>query len=341
MTYDYLIVGAGLTGAVLARELTDAGKTVMVIEKRDVIGGNCRDEVQDGIRYSLHGGHIFHTNSLRIWQYVHRFAEWQAYEHRVKVNYCGKIYSFPPNRLTLQQIGNPEPSVADTIMREMFFRGYSEKQWGRPLEEIPGHIIKRIPIRDNYDDRYFTDTYQGLPIEGYTTMIDRLLDGARVALGCDFLQNRELERQAEKIIYCGPIDELFDCDLGRLEYRSLHFKHTPLDDYRDGLGAPTINYTDSLTPYTREMDWRYWWRTDSKGTLLTTEYPQYYREGSEPYYPVETDANRELYKQYAARLDGHLIAAGRLGTYRYLNMDQAIGAALVMAEKLIKGNYDS
>jgi UDP-galactopyranose mutase len=331
--YDYLIVGAGLFGAVCARELTDAGKRVIVLDKRHHIGGNCYTETWDGITVSLYGGHAFHTNSREIWDYVNRFTEWQQYENRVKAAYRGVIYSFPPNLMTLQQMGLLEDR--DGEIRKRFFEGYTAKQWGRPFAQVPEHVIKRIPIRDNWDDRYFTDTYQGLPVGGYTPMFKRLLDGIPVETLVDYMTDPEYwRRQAERVIYSGPLDALYWHNLGRLEYRSLYFEHThhTCEDYQ---GAPTINYTDIHVPYTRRMEWKHWWRTSAKTTWVTEEYPQAHTPANEPYYPVGDDTNRDLHRKYKAlaQADGY-ITGGRLGSYQYLNMDQAIGAALRTVEGL-------
>jgi UDP-galactopyranose mutase len=333
---DYLIVGAGLTGAVVAHELRKAGRSVAVIEKRAHIGGNCYDEVRDGIRVSLYGGHIFHTNSRRIWDYLSQFTAWQAYEHRVKASYYGTIYSFPPNRMTLQQLGVQPGPEAEHKIRETFFRGYTEKQWGRRLEDVPGSIIKRIPVRDNWDDRYFADDYQGLPADGYTAMIGRMLEGVPVTLEADYLGDREYWRtKARRVIYTGPVDALYDNDLGRLEYRSLCFKHTKYD-LPDWQGCATLNYTAASVPFTRTMEWKYFWRTPALDyTWVTHEWPADYDGANEPYYPVGDDANTALYREYRERADADgYIVAGRLGAYRYYNMDQCVGAALALVERI-------
>lgn len=336
MIYDYLIVGAGLFGSVCARELTDAGKRVLVIERRGHVGGNCADEVRDGIRISLYGGHIFHTNSRRIWNYVNRFSEWQQYEHRVKAVYQGVVYSFPPNLMTCQQLGVEPGPEADCIIKERFFRGYTEKQWGRPLEDVPASVIKRIPIRSTWDDRYFDDKYQGLPVDGYSRMIARMLDGVTVVLNADYLSDRAgWDIRARQTIYTGPLDELYGHEYGRLEYRSLHFKHTryEVDDWQ---GCAVMNYTEKCVPFTRTTEWRYMWRTPKLGhTWVTHEYPAAYDGINEPYYPVGDERNNALHRQYAERAKREgLIVGGRMGSYRYINMDQAIGAALALVEKL-------
>lgn len=336
MTADYLIVGAGLFGATVARELMDAGKSVLVIDRRNHIGGNCYTEVQDGIIYNVYGGHIFHTHNKRIWEYASRFTNWQQYEHRVKAQYLGTIYSFPPNKMTLQQMDLRAHQNIEAEIRCLFFKGYTEKQWGRKIDEVPAHILKRIPIRNNWDDRYFDDPYQGLPLNGYTPMIQQMLKGAKIELEADYLDERDYWRsKAARVIYTGPLDELYSCDLGRLEYRSLRFelKRHEVSDFQ---GCAAINYTDKLCDFTRRIEWKYWWRSERKPyTLVTTEWPQAYDGTNEPYYPVGDEPNRNLHHKYLlrAKKDGYIIG-GRLGSYQYLNMDQAIGAGLTLALKL-------
>jgi UDP-galactopyranose mutase len=333
--FDYLVVGAGLFGATVSRELLDAGKSVMVIDKRHHIGGNCYTEVWDGITVSLYGGHAFHTNSRRIWNYVQAFADWQQYENRVKASYKGVIYSFPPNLMTYQQMGEAWTKNGPAEVERRFLVGYSTKQWARPYSEIPKHILKRIPMRTTWDDRYFTDDYQGLPIGGYTPMIERMLSGCAVELMADYLADLDYWRgQARQVIYTGPIDALYYHCLGKLEYRSLEFTHSLCKD-EDVQGCPTINYTDINVPYTRRMEWKHWWKASSPVSWITEEYPAAYDGCNEPYYPVGDERSRELYRQYRqmAEVDGYIVG-GRLGSYQYLNMDQAIASALKIVEGL-------
>lgn len=329
---DFLIVGAGLTGATLAQQLHAAGKRVRVIERREHIAGNCHTETRAGIIMSMYGGHVFHTNSARIWRYVNRFTEWQQYEHRVKANYKGRVYSFPPNLMTYEQIGLKPGPEAEKAIRRLFFEQYTAKQWGRPLEQVPGSVIARIPMRQDWDDRYFSDRWQGLPEGGYTPMVAAMLEGIDVDLGAPFERGRDYN--ARTIVYTGPIDALFGCDMGRLEYRSLEFQHSLNPGYNQG--CATMNFTSGDEKFTRIMQWSYWWRCKAHIGLVTTEYPAGYTGSNEPYYPIETPENRELYDAYARRLPGNIVPAGRLGTYRYLNMDQAIGGALALAERLLK-----
>lgn len=332
MRYDYLIVGAGITGATIARVLTDAGARCLVIDRRANIAGNCRDANYGGVMVHFYGGHAFHTNSQRIWKFVNRFAEWQPYEHRVKATYNGVVYSFPPNRLTLHQLGvnGDDP---EAILYATFFEGYSRKQWG---DDVPREAIKRIPIRNNYDDRYFSDRYQALPVGGYTRMTAEMLKDVPVELEVDFIMHRdELSDRARHIVYTGQADALFNYSYGRLPYRSLRFiNEWHAGDYQ---GCATMNYTGMEHEQTRIMEWKYWgWQRGGRETVITLEYPQAYDETNEPYYPVNTPDNRARFALYAqkARQAG-ITLAGRLGRYQYLNMDQAIGNGLVTAGRLL------
>lgn len=335
MIYDYLIVGAGLFGATCARLLTDAGKTVLVIEKRDHVAGNCYDDIINGIPICRYGGHIFHTNSRRIWDFVNRFSVWRFYEHRVKASYQGKIYSFPPNLATFDQIGITPGPEGERQIRRMFFEGYTAKQWGRPYDQVPTSITSRVPIRYTYDDRYFSDRYQGVPEDGYTSLIANMLSGIRIDFGIDYLLDQDYWRgYARTVIYSGALDELFGCDLGRLEYRSLEWKHQIIDtpDYQ---GCATVNYTDAAVPYTRILEWQhYGWRSNGRNdyTIISVEYP---RAAGEPYYPVGDDANLKLYSEYKSRLSEMpwLRVGGRLGSYRYYNMDQVIAQAFALVSE--------
>jgi UDP-galactopyranose mutase len=333
---DFLIVGAGLYGATCARLLTDAGKSVRVIERRDEVGGNCHDKVIDGVRVSSYGGHIFHTNSERIWEFVGRFADWLPYIHRVKANHAGRLYSFPPNRETFKQLGIAHDAPeAEGVIRKAFFEGYTAKQWGKPIEDVPAEVLARIPIRNNADDRYFTDTYQGLPADGYTAMIARMLDGVEVQTGVDYLEDEEYwNAQAREVIYTGALDQYYGYDAGRLEYRSLTFD-TMRVDARQFQGAATVNYCDLDVPYTRIMDWGYFWPREVAHTVITAEYPA---AKGEPYYPVNDAANNALHAAYQARANkaGWLHIGGRLGAYRYWNMDQTVAAAMAKVERLLE-----
>lgn len=329
---DYLIVGAGLFGATCARVLTDTGRSVVVIERRGHIAGNCYDENWSGCYVNRYGGHIFHTSSKRIWEFVNRFAEFRQYEHRVKAQFQGKTYSFPPNLTTFDQIGMKPGPEAEQRIREMFFVGYTTKQWARPLHKVSASVVGRIPIRYTYDDRYFSDRYQGLPEYGYTRMVEKMLAGIPVELNTDFLSDVEYWRgKATKVIYSGPLDALFGFEFGALGYRSLRFETEMLsvDNYQ---GCATLNYTDLHIPWTRVMEWKHFgWHSQPKGeTIITREYPA---ADGEPYYPIKDARNTELYARYAERLSElpWLMVGGRLGSYRYYNMDQVIAQALAMA----------
>jgi len=332
---DYLIVGAGIFGATCARELTDAGRKVLVIEKRNHVAGNCHTERDPQTQVMVHryGPHIFHTDNRRIWEYVQRFAEFRQYEHSVKARHAGTVYSFPPNRMTCQQLGvMPGTPEAAAAIKAAFFDGYSAKQWGRPIDQVPGSVVRRIPIRDNWDDRYFADAYQGLPVGGYTAMVEAMLAGINVALNTDYLERTTYwNDQAERVIFTVPIAALCGHVLGRLEYRSLRFEHT-WHDTADYQGCACINYTDSDVPYTREIEWKHFWPAPTANTLVTREFPA---ADGEPYYPVNNERNQDLYaryRSYAAREMPQVILGGRLGSYKYLDMHQAIGAALRLVE---------
>lgn len=334
MTYDYLIVGSGLYGSTCARLLADAGRSVQVIERRVHLGGNCYDEMCGDIRWQLYGGHILHTNSRRVWDFLQRFDAWQPYEHRVKVNYMGIVYSFPPNKLTISQIKLATAGGGPEAIERMFLRGYSEKQWGRPFEDIPQSIIRRVPVRDDYDDRYFTDAYQGLPMHGYAHLVNNMLDGIPVEIDADYNLDREYWRkQARRVIYSGSLDDLYGADLGKLEYRSLRFA----TEIHKGVyqGCATMNYTWKQIPYTRIHEWKYFGYQKSSETVITKEYPEAYDGTNERYYPVPTPENESLHRRYAERAeqDGYVIG-GRLGAYRYWNMDQAIANAMHTVEAL-------
>lgn len=327
---DFLIVGAGLFGATCARELADAGKRVQVIERREHVAGNCHTIDDCGQLRSVYGGHIFHTNSREIWDFVNRFGEFRQYEHRVKADYRGTVYSLPPNRMTYQQLGTDDPER----LREVFFAGYSAKQWGRPIDQVPDAVLARVPVRDTWDDRWFADAYQGLPADGYTRLVERMLRCVPVVLGADYLERTTWwNEQAERVIYTGPVDALCGHVLGRLEYRSLRFEDEWRD--RDELGCATMNYPDAEVPYTRAMTWRHFWPSTIARTLVTREYPA---EAGEPYYPVADERNRELYERYrvyAAASKPKVILGGRLGLYQYLDMHQAIAAARRLAGRLV------
>lgn len=323
--YDFLIVGAGLYGAVMARELTDAGKSVLVIDKRKHIGGNCYTEKRDGQIINLYGGHIFHTNSRRIWDYIREFGEFRQYSHHVKARVGSTVYSFPPNKMTYQQLGTDD----ENVIRERFFTGYTEKMWGRPISQVPESVLKRIPRRQTWNDEYFSDEFQGMPTEGYTRVIERMLDGVGVVTNCDFFKS-DFERR--HTIYTGPIDALFDYDLGHLEYRGLTFDHTRYEcEWYQGVA--TMNYPEAHIPWLREEEWKVFYPPAGRlpYSWVSRTYP-----GGEPAYPVNDDRNNRLADAYKARAQAlGIITGGRLADYRYYNMDQTIGAALAQVDKLL------
>lgn len=335
---DYLIVGAGMFGATCARLLADAGRSVLVIDRRSHIGGNCYDEQIAGCYVNRYGGHIFHTNSRRIWDFVNRFSEWRQYEHRVKARVGDRVYSLPPNRATFEQLGLVPGEDAQRVVREMFFVGYSRKQWGISWEALPESVRRRVPIRYTYDDRYFSDRYQALPECGYTNFFERMLTNVPIELETDYLVDTEYWRgKARRVIYSGPLDEFFGCDMGRLGYRSL-MHDTQVLEIDDFQGCATVNYPEERVPYTRIVEWKHFgWRGMPKGrTVVTYEYP---RETGDPYYPIPTDNNLALHARYAARAAEMpwLRVGGRLGSYRYYNMDQAIAAAMTLARSELGG----
>jgi UDP-galactopyranose mutase len=359
----YLIVGAGLYGSVCARELTDAGHECVVIEKRPHIAGNCytRFEPEAQCHEHVYGAHIFHTNDERIWNYVCRFARFNHFVNRVKVNWRGDLFSFPINLFTLYQlwgVRTPEEArlkleqVREPIERpanleewclsqvgrevyERFVHGYTTKQWQRDPRELPASLIRRLPIRLNFDDNYFSDRFQGIPIGGYTAMFERMLSGVEVVTGVDFHEDRQywLDRY-DHVIYTGPIDAFFDYSLGALEYRSLRLERE-LVDQQDFQGTAVVNYTEAGIPFTRiiehkhfDMDYR------SQRTLITREYPAAWTPGQTEFYPVNTAENEQRFQQYRLRADE---IQDRV-TFGYYDMHQVIGAALVLTRRLCEAN---
>ena len=362
--YDYLIVGAGLYGATCARELTDAGKKCLVIDRRDHIAGNVYTEQLEGIHVHRYGAHIFHTNSRQIWDYVNRFAEFNRFTNSPVANYHGELYSLPFNMYTFNQMwgvvtpeeaaakieeqrkaaGITEPknleeqalSLVGTDIYEKLIKGYTRKQWGRPCTELPAFIIRRLPVRFTFDNNYFNALYQGIPVGGYTRMVANMLDGIEVRLGEDYLADRgEWECLAEQIIYTGPIDAYFDYCLGSLEYRSVRFE-TRVLEMPNFQGNAVVNYTDEETPWTRIIEHKWFeYGRDGNGndlpkTVISREYSSEWKPGEEPYYPVNDEKNGELYEAYKtlAEREKKVVFGGRLGEYRYYDMDQVIAAAL-------------
>ncbi|CAM4229585.1 MAG: UDP-galactopyranose mutase [Paenibacillus macerans] len=362
--YDYLIVGAGLFGAVFAYEATKRGKKCLVIDKRNHIGGNVYTEEVEGIQVHKYGAHIFHTNSKAIWDYVNRFAEFNRYTNSPIANYKGEIYNLPFNMNTFNKLwgvatpdeakrkideqrkaaGITEPgnleeqaiSLVGTDIYEKLIKGYTEKQWGRSAKELPSFIIKRLPVRFTYDNNYFNDTYQGIPIGGYQAIIQKMLEDADVKLNADFFHDRgAYEKLAKKIVYTGMIDQYFEYAYGVLEYRSLRFETAVLGDTANYQGNAVVNYTDRETPYTRIIEHKHFEFGTQDKTVITREYPTEWKPGDEPYYPINDDKNNEIYRKYKALADAeaNVIFGGRLATYKYYDMHQVIGAALAAADK--------
>lgn len=369
--YDYLIVGAGLFGAVFAREAVRAGKKVLVVDKRRHIGGNVYTEKVEGIHVHVYGAHIFHTNNKTVWDYVNRFAVFNRFTNSPVANYHGELYSLPFNMYTFNKMwgvvtpeeaaakieeqrkaaGITEPenleeqaiSLVGTDIYEKLIKGYTEKQWGRPCTELPAFIIKRLPVRLTFDNNYFNALYQGIPVGGYTKMVANMLDGIEVRLQTDYLKNKaELDGLAEKVIYTGPIDVYFDHELGTLEYRSVRFE-TEVLDIPNFQGNAAVNYTDRETPWTRIIEHKWFeFGKDAKGqdlpkTVISREYSSEWKAGDEPYYPVNDEKNGELYKKYKALADkeNSVIFGGRLGEYKYYDMDAVIESALALAKREI------
>lgn len=367
--YDYLIVGSGLYGSVFARQAADAGKSVLVIDKRPNIAGNIYTEKIKGINVHKYGAHIFHTNNKQVWEYVNQFAEFNRFTNSPVANYHGEIYSLPFNMYTFNRMwgvvtpeeaaakieeqkkaaGITEPhnleeqaiSLVGTDIYEKLVKGYTEKQWGRPCTELPSFIIKRLPVRLTFDNNYFNALYQGIPIGGYTRMVENMLKGVEVKLGVDYLeQKRKLDKLAAKVIYTGPIDAYFDYKLGTLEYRSVHFETETLN-ISNFQGNAAVNYTDSETPWTRIIEHKWFeFGKDSDGndlakTVISREYSSEWKPGSEPYYPVNDEKNNQLYQKYRELADKEekVIFGGRLGEYRYYDMDAVIAVALSQADR--------
>ena len=361
--YNYLIVGAGPFGSVCARELTDAGYKCLVLEKRNHIAGNTYTQKVDGINIHKYGAHIFHTGNKKVWDYVNRFSEFNNYRHTVVANYKGDMYSLPFNMYTFNKMwGITKPSEAKEKIKSQkvsdeptnleeqaislvgediyntLIKGYTEKQWGRKCKDLPPSIIKRIPTRFTWDNNYFNDKYQGIPVNGYTELFEKMLEGVEVKLNSDYFDNVEYYNGlADKIIYTGPIDRLFNYKFGKLEYRTLKFETEKVDtdNYQ---GHSVINYTDKETPYTRILEHKHFENSKSDVTYITKEYSSEWTEESEPYYPINDKKNNERYLKYKKLTPSNFIIGGRLADYKYYDMHQAIGSALRKIEKEINEN---
>lgn len=358
--YDYLVVGAGLFGAVFAHEAALKGKKVKVIEKRNHIAGNIYTREEEGIQVHQYGAHIFHTSDKENWDYVNQFAEFNRYTNSPVANYKGEIYNLPFNMNTFNKLWGvvtpaeaqakieeqrailngktPENleeqaiSLVGTDIYEKLIKDYTEKQWGKPTTELPSFIIRRLPVRLTYDNNYFNDTYQGIPIGGYTQIVEKMLDHENIDVetNVDFFVNKEQYlKDFPKIVFTGMIDEFFDYKLGELEYRSLRFENETLD-MENYQGNAVVNYTDAETPYTRIIEHKHFEFGSQAKTIITKEHSKTWEKGDEPYYPVNNDRNNHLYKSYKKLADeqGNVIFGGRLGHYRYYDMHQVIGVAL-------------
>ena len=369
--YDYLVVGAGLYGAVFAQQAKEKGKSVLVIDKRNHIAGNVYTEKIEGVNVHKYGAHIFHTNLSHVWEYVNRFATFNRFTNSPVANYKGELYSLPFNMYTFNKmwgVVTPEEAAAmiaeqrkeitdepknleeqaiSLIGRDVYeklVKGYTEKQWGRECKDLPAFIIKRLPVRLTFDNNYFNALYQGIPIGGYTKMVENLLDGIEVITGEDYLKDKNAwNAKAKTVIYTGPIDAFFDYSLGTLEYRSVRFENEILDK-PNFQGNAAVNYTDAETPWTRIIEHK-WFEVgkDENGnelpkTVISREYSSEWKPGDEPYYPVNDARNGNLYAEYKRLADSepNVVFGGRLGEYKYYDMDQVIAVALSKAEELLQ-----
>ena len=370
--YDYLVVGAGLFGSVFSHEMKKAGKTCLVIDRRSTIAGNIYTSNVRGIHVHEYGAHIFHTSNRKIWEYMNQFAEFNHFVNSPMAIYQDEIYNLPFNMNTFSKlwgiktpdeakarireqieslhIGEPKNleeqalSLAGRDVYEKLIKGYTQKQWGRPCTELPAFIIKRVPLRFTYDNNYFTDRYQGIPIGGYTAIVEKLLDGIEIRLNTDYREfcrqqekakeNREEFISYDKVLYTGMIDEFFDYCLGNLEYRSLRFEKEDMPEVENYQGNAVINYTQQEVPYTRIIEHKHFEFGEGEGTVITREYPAVWKPGDEPYYPINDERNNKLFAGYRELADKEkkVLFGGRLGQYRYYDMDKVVEAALEMAE---------
>ena len=365
--YDYLIVGSGLYGAVFTRQALDAGKSCLVLEKRAHTGGNIRCERIEGIDVHVYGAHIFHTADREVWEYIDRFTPCNRYTNSPIANYKGELYNLPFNMNTFHQMwgvrtpdearrmiekqravikGEPKNleeqaiSLVGTDIYEKLVKGYTEKQWGRDCRELPAFIIKRLPVRFTYDNNYFNDPYQGIPIEGYNALTDRLLDGADVILNTDYNSDRDAwNAVADRVVYTGTLDSFYDYRFGKLEYRSLRFETETREDTNNFQGVAVVNYTDVSLPFTRIIEHKHFAFGTQPKTVITREYPETWTEGMEPYYPVNDERNGALYAKYAALAakENRVLFGGRLAEYKYYDMDKVVRAALDAAKREFGG----
>ena len=360
--YDYILVGSGLYSGVFAWFAKQKGKKCLVLEKRDHIGGNVYCENTEGIHVHKYGAHIFHTSNKEVWQFVNSLAEFNRYTNSPVANYKGEMYNMPFNMNTFSKMWNiSTPAEAKKIIEEQkkeitgepknleeqaislvgrelyekLVKGYTEKQWGRDCTALPAFIIKRLPVRYTYDNNYFNDLYQGIPIGGYNVIIDRLFEGCDIETGVDYLEKKEYyDGLGEKIVYTGTIDAYYKYQFGKLEYRSLRFESEVLDE-ENHQGVAVVNYTDRETPYTRIIEHKHFEFGTQPKTVITREYPVTWQEGMEPYYPVNDEKNQALYQKYAklAEKEEHVIFGGRLGEYKYYDMDKVIASAMACAKE--------
>lgn len=364
--YDYIIVGAGLFGSTFAYEANKKGKKCLVIDKRNHIGGNVYCENIEGINVHQYGAHIFHTSNKKVWDYVNSFVEFNRYTNSPVANYKGELYNLPFNMNTFYQlwkVKTPEEamkkikeqkreanitepknleeqaiSLVGNDIYEKLIKGYTEKQWGQKATELPAFIIKRLPVRFTFDNNYFNDKYQGIPIGGYNKIVEKMLDGIDINLGVDFFKNREeLENMANKVVFTGMIDEFYDYKFGTLEYRSLRFENELLNE-ENHQGNAVINYTEYKVPYTRIIEHKHFENCNSKKTVITKEYPEKWNKGDEPYYPVNNEKNNEIYAKYKELADKeeNIIFGGRLAEYKYYDMHNVIESALKCVEENLK-----
>ena len=359
--YDFVIIGSGFFGSICAHELSKKYK-VLVVEKRNHIGGNCYTEDVDGIQVHKYGAHIFHTSDKKVWNYVNQFAEFTPFVNSPLANYKGEMYSLPFNMWTFYQLWGTKDedtargkiesqrfkgtvtnleeqalSMVGEDIYEKLIKGYTEKQWGRKCNELPPSIIKRLPVRFTWNNNYFNDTYQGIPKGGYTQIFEKLLEGIDLHTGVDFFDQKDYyESIGEKIIYTGPIDRFFEYQFGKLDYRSLRWRQHKIEN-DNFQGNPVVNYTDSETPFTRILEHKWFDHQNQKGSIISLEYPQDYTGDNEPYYPVRDEENVMRYQQYKSLADksDKYIFGGRLGTYNYYDMHQVVAQALTTVQKLL------
>ena len=362
--YDYLIVGCGLFGAVFAHEARKKGKSVLFIEKRNHIGGNIYCELQEDILVHKYGAHIFHTSNKRVWEYVNQFVEFNNFINAPIANYKGEIYNLPFNMNTFSKMfhistpqqaqeiieaqrgeikGEPqnlEEQAISLVGREVYtklIKGYTEKQWGRDCKDLPAFIIKRLPVRYTYNNNYFNDRYQGIPVEGYTALVEKLIDGCDVLLNTDFFSDKEKYlAMADTCLYTGMIDAFYDYCYGELGYRSLRFENETLD-MQNYQGVAVVNYTEREIPYTRVIEHKHFAFGTQEKTIITKEYPADWVAGMEPYYPINDAINTELYQKYAdlAANETKILFGGRLAQYKYYDMDKCVEAALALCDRVL------